>query len=121
MKKYLIAFVLAFTLTGCGGKDCVTDLRLDERSMTLETDDFDSIVATVKINGNASQEITVTSSDDSIATATTDGGAEDGETIIDIESFEKTGEATITITTVGNDKNGSPMTETVTVTVNEEE
>ncbi|HAG70461.1 MAG TPA: hypothetical protein DCL38_10915 [Lachnospiraceae bacterium] len=120
MKKCIIILALSTLLAGCGKgpSDYVKSLELSDKSFTIETDDLDYIEATVKTEGNASTEITAVSSDESlVAIEVYPDEEEPGLNYVDFESFEGTGEAEITVTTVGNGKNDKPISEKFTVKV----
>ena len=122
MKKPILIITLSLLLTGCGKEtDYVTDLTLSDKSITIETEFFDDMEAIVNVKGNASTEVTAVSSDESLVTV--DAWSDDEEpglNYIDLETFEKTGEAEVTVTTVGGDKHDRPFEETFKVIVVEE-
>ena len=122
MKKSIIIFTLCILLSGCGKEtDYVTDLTLSDKSITVETDFIEDVEAIVNVKGNASTEVTAVSSDESLVMV--DAWSDDEEpglNYIDLETFEKTGEAEVTVTTVGGDKHDRPFEEKFKVIVVEE-
>ena len=119
MKKYAVLLIMSLVLTGCGKKtDYVKSMVLDEKNITVETDDIEDVEVRVEIEGNASREVTAVSSDPSLVSVEAwEDDEEIGLSYVDLETFESTGEAEITITTVGKDKNDKEITEKVKVTV----
>ena len=93
-------------------------MELDEKNITVETDDIEDVEVRVEIVGNASREVTAVSSDPSLVSVEAwEDDEEPGLSYVDLETFEGTGEAEVTITSVGKDKNDREITEKVKVTV----
>ncbi len=122
MKKYAAILVLSLALAGCGKEtDYVKSMELDEKSITMETDDIEDVEVKVEIEGNASREITAVSSDPALVSVEAYADEDEpGLSYVDLESFSGTGEAEVTITSVGKDKNDKEFTEKVKVKVVEE-
>ena len=100
------------------GTDYVKSMELDEKNITVETDDIEDVEVRVEIVGNASREVTAVSSDPSLVSVEAwEDDEEPGLSYVDLETFEGTGEAEVTITSVGKDKNDREITEKVKVTV----
>ena len=122
MKKSIIIVTLSLLLAGCGKEtDYVTDLTLSDKSISIETDFFDDMEAIVNVKGNASTEVTAVSSDESLVSV--EAWADDEEpglNYIDLETYGNTGEAEITVTTVGTDKHDRTIEKKFKVTVVEE-
>ena len=119
MKKYAALLVLSLALAGCGKEtDYVKSMELDEKNITVETDDIEDVEVRVEIVGNASREVTAVASDPSLVSVEAwEDDEEPGLSYVDLETFEGTGEAEVTITSVGKDKNDREITEKVKVTV----
>jgi uncharacterized protein YjdB len=111
--------VLGFVFTGC--RDAVlsdltvavTDVELNETTLTLDAEDTATLLATVNPESATNQKVTWSSSDETIATVT--GDPDTGEAIV-LAVAE--GTATITVTTKGKKANGQAATATCEVTVN---
>lgn len=118
-----MAFLLAFSVpTGINAANSyVKSMVLDFKETSVEVNDLDSVDAEVKVVGDASYEVTATSSDEKLLKITElePDPEEPGLTSIWFETFDdQTSEpVVITITTVGKGKDGKPLTATVLVNI----
>ncbi len=121
----ILATVLALPTPVLAADSYVESLTLDRTSITIEQEDEDYVLAKVKVQGGASAEIKAESSNkkivDVIELEVLDpGDYEPGWTLITLETYEVLGEATVTVTTKGSNKNKKQLSQTIKVTVVEE-
>ncbi len=118
-----MAFLLAFSVpTGINAANSyVKSMVLDFKETDVEVNDLDSVDAEVKVVGDASYEVTATSSDEKLLKITElePDPEEPGLTSIWFETFDyQTDEpVVITITTVGKGQDGKPLTGYVKVNI----
>ena len=128
MQKRIVSVVLAVALVlsmvlalpmaaeAKKAKSFVKKLTLSATSITVDAGKSTAVEAKVKVKKKASTEVTVISNDESICTVDP-AEAGKGATEITITGM-KEGSTTVTVTTVGFNKKGSPFSQDIAVTVN---
>ena len=116
---YALAFVMAFSLLFTGSNtvtanaaSAVTKITVKKKSVTLQPKKSTNIAVTVK-GGN--KKFTVKSSNKKVATAKVVGKK------VRITAKNKTGKATVTVTTKGKNKKGKKLKAKIAVTVSKED